>query len=406
MRLRQVARGILGACVVLALAPASGQAAAGVATVTFTNPSGNKPLLRFTGTSISAGQTITAKISNDGRTATFTDPGIVIAAQAPQCSGTRGSATCTFGNPIYSISVGGGSGPDQVSVQTPTFVLASIDGNDGDDTLLGGAQKDTFYGGAGNDTSRGGPGADVFMADDGADVFVGGAGIDRARYGSEVGVAVSLDDVANDGIPGEGDNVRSDVEDVIAERWNYDSEGRPYPASVPGEDVFIGSAAANFLQTHDNGSRLYGLGGDDVLAWADEQYGGDGNDRLEYPDRAWGGDGDDVILHSQVAYGEAGNDLIEIDSSNELISGGDGDDQLIGYGDNTTKVHGDAGADYIEMRLRAEIFGGDGDDTVLTRDPSYPQAATVHCGPGLDVVIADQTDVVDFDCETVYRATV
>jgi Ca2+-binding RTX toxin-like protein len=280
------------------------------------------------------------------------------------------------------------------------------DGSAGDDVLLGGAQKDTLYGDSGNDTLRGGPGADVFHGGEGADDFVGGAGIDTAKYGAgSVGVTVTIDDLANDGLPAEGDNVRSDVEDVIAERWSYDSEGRPYPRSVPGEDVFTGSAAANFLETHDDGSRLYGLGGDDVLSWADEQYGGAGNDRLIYPDRAWGGDGDDTIHHSQVAYGEGGNDIIEIDSSNTLISGGDGNDQLLGYGGTATKLHGDAGADYIELTNSGEIFAGDGDDTVHTRDSQYPKPATVHCGTGLDVAIVDQTDVVDFDCETVYRAT-
>jgi hypothetical protein len=51
-------------------------------------------------------------------------------------------------------------------------------------------------------------------ASEGADILSGGAGaFDRAPYWDAGPVVVTLDDNANDGEAGEGDNVRSDVGD-------------------------------------------------------------------------------------------------------------------------------------------------------------------------------------------------
>jgi hypothetical protein len=119
-------------------------------------------------------------------------------------------------------------------------------GDDGDDVLIGSTNADRLFGGSGNDTLRGGrsgpptstandcelcdwndlnggPGDDVLLGgsaqdyvlgDEGADILSGGAGaFDRAPYWDAGPVVVTLDDNANDGEAGEGDNVRSDVGD-------------------------------------------------------------------------------------------------------------------------------------------------------------------------------------------------
>ena len=102
----------------------------------------------------------------------------------------------------------GGSGAD-------TFVAgggsSKLYGNKGDDVLTGGAGNDLLDGGddpgSGNDTLDGAGGADELR---------GGDGTDTATYASRSNaVTVSPDDIADDGEAGEGDNVRSDVENLI-----------------------------------------------------------------------------------------------------------------------------------------------------------------------------------------------
>jgi len=93
----------------------------------------------------------------------------------------------------------------------------------------------------------------------GADVLGGGAGVDVATYvARSTRLVIRLDDLAGDGAKGEGDNVRTDVENVVGGRKR---------------DKIIGSAAANVL----TGGR-----GADVLkgrAGQDRALGGAGKDR-------------------------------------------------------------------------------------------------------------------------------
>src|SRR5262249_50034361 len=85
---------------------------------------------------------------------------------------------------------------------------AVIDGGPGNASLKGSNLADTLSGGDGNDTYVGRGGADT-MTD-------GGDGEDLVDYSSaQAGVVVDLSSAANgDGVPGEGDVVSSDIEDV------------------------------------------------------------------------------------------------------------------------------------------------------------------------------------------------
>ena len=124
-------------------------------------------------------------------------------------------------------------------------------------------------GGDGADALSGGPGRDTFRltpfgAADGSDVVTGGDGIDEADYSfASPRVVVTLDDVADDGVDGEGDNVRSDVEDIIGSS---------------GDDVLVGDADANQLSGGAGSDELDGGGGFDAL------YGEDGVDLLRARD--------------------------------------------------------------------------------------------------------------------------
>jgi Ca2+-binding RTX toxin-like protein len=146
----------------------------------------------------------------------------------------------------------------------------SISGGGGNDALDGGLGDDTLMGGPGNDRLIGGPGPVAPTTD--ADTLIGGGGIDTADYSvtsvvnpfsRSSAVNVSLNNVNNDGGPGEADNVRTDVENVIGTNL---------------ADTLTGSAANNRLDGRGGGDRLVGLLGSDKL------FGGSGPDTLNSRD--------------------------------------------------------------------------------------------------------------------------
>ena len=149
----------------------------------------------------------------------------------------------------------------------------TIVGTSGNDTLTGTSGNDVICGLGGNDTINGlggadyltgGDGVDTFVADasaDGADKMIGGGGIDTATYANRTtAVSVTIDGSANDGAPGEGDDVGVDVENLVG---------------GSGDDSLAGSAAQNALTGGTGNDTLSGLAGDDSLA------GEDGDDTLD-----------------------------------------------------------------------------------------------------------------------------
>ena len=106
----------------------------------------------------------------------------------------------------------------------------------------------------------------------------GGAGEDAASFlDHAVAVSVTIDGFANDGAPGEGDDVRLDVE-------------RAYGGA--GDDTMVGSPRDNKLGGSGGRDRIAGGDGHDTLvggAGDDRMFGNGGNDRFEagkYPDGA------------------------------------------------------------------------------------------------------------------------
>jgi hypothetical protein len=120
----------------------------------------------------------------------------------------------------------GGGGDDFLDASDLTSVTLTARGDAGGDYLAAGDLGDVLDGGAGDDTLEGGLGADS---------YAGGSGFDSASYfdmGATTAVInVTLDDLPGDGRPGEGDNVRRDVEKV---------------SSSAGADVLSGGDAPGF----------------------------------------------------------------------------------------------------------------------------------------------------------------
>ncbi len=139
--------------------------------------------------------------------------------------------------------VAGGPGNDSVNGSIPALV-----GTDGADTLRGDAGNDSLSGADGDDTLAGGLGADNMS---------GGLGRDAADYSEASGnVTVTLDDRPDDGQRGEGDNVRSDVEDIRG-------------GGV--QDTFTGSAGSNELDGGAGEDFVDGRKGRDQLRGGDSR---------------------------------------------------------------------------------------------------------------------------------------
>ena len=231
-------------------------------------------------------------------------------------------------------TIDGGAGNDPV-----------LRGHGGADTINGGAGNDALFGGDGNDTLNGADGNDIFegygglspeqpVQHTGTDVYVGGPGADFVDYaGKTEHLSISIDGAANDGAPGEHDNVGVDVEML---------------RGGAGADTITGNNAANRLDGWAGNDELQGAGGEDALL------GGSGDDRT---------------------FGADGQDNIEGGHGNDLVNGGPGTDTL----------HGD------EVQNCVPIDCSTGQDTIDARDGAND---TVLCGRGEDSAKLDAGDSI------------
>ena len=172
-------------------------------------------------------------------------------------------------------TITGSAGPDRLDGGEGADV---IDGMGGADGIYGGAEKDSLSGGAGRDFLDGGNGDDVLVGGDGgdhlygrfgADDMSGGAGRDTVNFGNgssyDQGASVTLDNVANDGAEGEGDNARSDNENIIG------TGGPDILVGGPGPNTITGGEGPDVIVTEDGGpgaaSRDHALcgGGEDTV---------------------------------------------------------------------------------------------------------------------------------------------
>ncbi|WP_169542265.1 calcium-binding protein [Solirubrobacter soli] len=264
------------------------------------------------------------------------------------------------------VTVLGGDGKDQL--QTYNANAATLDGGAGNDMLKGWDTNDTLLGGPGDDEIQASGGADHIEAGDGNDTISGetyhdpapdyidgGNGIDTVDDWSipdkdyNPPIAVSMDGVANDGRPGEGDNV------VNVEK----------------------------IASHVSGTLSGGAGDDDLQVWANIDEGNStllgngGNDKLtagDYQDNLDGG---------------PGNDVLNAGFGNDTITGGPGQDTI--FADATS-----ASCGYFSYTCKIPF----GNDIVYAQDG---EADTIDCGVGQDTAYVDAIDTVA-NCETVDKS--
>jgi Ca2+-binding RTX toxin-like protein len=261
------------------------------------------------------------------------------------------------GSASTAVTINAGGGADNVNgMDGPTI----IHGGEGNDGVFGGSSNDQVFGEGGDDRLRGHGGNDLedggvgnddigyspginHDSDPGADTQIGGPGTDRLRLsGHNGGMTINIDGQANDGTPGEGDNIGSDIEQI---------EG------TTGNDTFIGSPGPDDFSGDQGQDDIHGGGGNDLL------YGGGGDDKM---------------------FGDAGNDKLQGASGGDTVDGGAGLDQI--YGDNAS----------------CSVFCSFDADTLFARDG---EKDAVDCGGGADSAQVDQLDVVS-DCASVDRTNV
>jgi len=270
------------------------------------------------------------------------------------------------GNPV--VQVLGGAGDDKLKAIDGNTRL-TLDGGSGadvlrseggGDVLRGGPDSDELIGGGGGDVLEGGDGADELSGDSceapGADVLDGGPGFDTLTDWGDCGpasdrrpVTVTVNGKADDGRPGEGDDVR-----------DLDMLKLFVPATVIGTD---GDNSVEIYAAADREpSSIQGRGG------ADDLRSGSGRETID---------------------GGAGDDRIEGGFNHDTLKGGPGRDLI--YGDSTS---GNCGGYGQSCTLPF------GNDTIDARDGEADQ---VDCGPGQDTATVDAVDTVAANCERVDR---
>ncbi|OGB01056.1 MAG: hypothetical protein A3E25_15160, partial [Burkholderiales bacterium RIFCSPHIGHO2_12_FULL_69_20] len=248
----------------------------------------------------------------------------------------------------------------------------TVYGAGGADTLTGGAGADDLYGGSGIDTITGGAGDDLIVAGAGAGgTLRGGDGHDRI-FGSDDG----HDAVVGAG-PGLGDVIHGDAgDDQIWALGGADQidagAGDDFVDAGTGSDTVHGGLGSDRLLGNRGDDLIYGhypeamlssqsLPADDNASdWIDGEWGDDtlhGNGGADHIEGGWGRD---------TIHGEAGDDeLFQGYGQNGVISGGLGDDLLVGSADGDDALLGDAGEDRLQGLAGNDRLDGGADDDVL-----------------------------------------
>ena len=256
-------------------------------------------------------------------------------------------------------------------------------GTPGDDRLIGDDGVNTLSGGAGND---------VLIGLGGADYLDGGTGIDTANYvDSNAGISISMLD---EPIIGDGGHALGDVLIGIENVFGTDYG-----------DILLGSTADNLLVGGDGADFIDGGQGSDTVAYsgsdagvtidlaADKAMGGDADgDVLRNIENIYGSFAADILTGDENAnalFGDFGADTLSGGAGNDVLSGGWGDDTLdAGDGDDT--AIGGAGDDYIVVGAGNDtVDGGLGFDTVDYG--SFSEGLTVDLAAGT-VTSASKTD--------------
>jgi hypothetical protein len=296
---------------------------------------------------------------------------------------------------------------------SPQVEAAAIDLGDRPDTLDNTLMNAKVSGGAGGDTLRS-PGT-TFDGGPDADVMEGTGGYSDVVYRDRTaGVSVTLDGAANDGEPGEGDNVTGQIsgltggagDDVLSLAGEPASTRDGFLEGNGGADHLIGGAVGDRLSGDSGDDELSGAAGDDILDGGlgdDHLAGGDGTDTAEYSNGAAGvhvtpgdgaadgapGENDQVDGDVEDIDGTRFDDLLQGTAAANELEGFGGDDALLGEG-GADRLLGDVGND--------RLVGGPGPDRAFAYGNDRLEFADgepdqITCAQEVTSIEADMFDI-------------
>ena len=278
--------------------------------------------------------------------------------------------SCTLASGLdHTAQVDAGAGADRVTMGTAgqvQFMSATLNGGDGSDVLTGGSDRDVLKGDDGSDTLTGRAGADTFVGGGGAGQPFKNHDDDTVSYADrtapDVAVTVTIGDGPNDGAPGEGDDVQSDVEHLTG---------------GAGDDHLTGSGNPNRIHGGDGDDEIVGAGGWDSSG-----------------SRAGGPYCTDTYVRTAGLYGDGGNDHLVGGDGPDALDGGSGEDALEGRGGADAYSSGYLHDCFITST--AGLVGGPGNDHLNAFDGFVDD---VDCGEGDDAFVANAFDNLTA-CET------
>ena len=196
----------------------------------------------------------------------------------------------------------------------------------------------------------------------------------------------------------EDEGLQENAYDVA--RFYYNDDLSLMPALYPGDDVFFGTDAQEYITSGDGNDFINGNGGNDLLngdAGDDTLYGGKGDDTLKGGlgnDLLDGGDDYDSLYGNEgndFLNGGAGNDLLNGDSGDDTLNGDNGDDTLNGSlgndilnsGEGHDILNADEGNDFLNGGGGNDLVSGHGGDDTLQGDNGKD---TLKGGLGNDIL--------------------
>jgi len=359
--------------------------------------------LMFAGAALATPK-VKSKVHKDTLTVTGTNADESIVLRLASGDPTRvevvvGTDTDSFKRDKFDhIVVDAGGGDDTVSIDESNGVftdteLTTLDGRDGNDTLLGGSGAETFMGGDGNDfvdgnrgddTASLGAGDDTFQWDpgDGNDIVEGQDGTDRMLFNG-ANVAERFEVSAN------GSRVRftRDIANIVMDLGGVE---RIDLNSLGGADTLTVNDLTGTDMTRVNDD----LGANDGAADNVTVNGTTGNDTIRVAPNAGAVDVTGLTAAVHITGSEAANDTLVVNGlgGDDVIHAGDGlgaliGDQLLGGDGTDVLIGGDANDFVAGNRGNDTALLGPGDDT-FRWDP----------GDGSDIVEGQQgTDTMLFN---------